>query len=203
MLFRSLEQTYQTLASHHPSFTLQSQKASYWDFLEWDLSSKFREEFRLRRGTGQGRPCLIFSSLTALAPGPRFNQAPPPRPVSTEMVATGAGPRDPLRGDRDLSLPLAKTPGQLGIGQHPGKIRSLCLQDTQPQAPMLQSPSENLHVHLHVQLHLPLLGLSQENLSQAISYHPCKESLPWLLPTTHTCRMTDPPLQGEDRKSVV
>ena len=62
---------------------------------------------------------------------------------------------------------------------------------------MLQSPRENLHVHLHVQLHLPLLGLSQENLSQAISYHPCKESLPWLLPKTHTCRMTDPPLQGE------
>lgn len=89
----------QTLASHHPSFTLQSQKASYWDFLEWDLSSKFREEFCLRRGTGQGRPCVIFSSLTALAPGPRFNQAPPPRPVSTEMVATGARPRDPLRGD--------------------------------------------------------------------------------------------------------
>ena len=43
---------------------------------------------------------------------------------------------------------------------------------------MLQSPRENLHVHRQVQLHLPLLGLWQENLSQAISYHPCKESLP-------------------------
>ena len=168
----------QRLASHHPSFTLQSQKASYCDFLEWDLSRKFTEEFSLRRDTGQGWPRVIFSSLTALAPASTFNQAPPPRPVHTEMVATGAGPRDPLRGDRDLRLPLPNTLGPLGIGPLTGKIRSLCLQETQLQVPMLQSPRENLHVHLHVQLHLPLLGLWQENLSQAISYHPCKESLP-------------------------
>ena len=129
----------QRLASHHPSFTLQSQKASYCDFLEWQLFPKFREEFCLRRGTGQGWPRVIFSSLTALAPAPTFNQAPPPRPVPTEMAATGAGSRDPLTGDRDLRLPLPKTPGPLGIGQHTGKIRSLCLQDPQPQAPMLQS----------------------------------------------------------------
>ena len=89
----------QRLASHHPSFTLQSQKASYCDFLEWDLSRKFREEFCLHTGTGQGWPRVIFSSLTALAPASTFNKAPPPRPVPTEMVATGAGPRDPLRGD--------------------------------------------------------------------------------------------------------
>ena len=49
----------QRLASHHPSFTLQSQKASYCDFLEWDLSRKFREEFCLHRGTGQGWPWVI------------------------------------------------------------------------------------------------------------------------------------------------
>ena len=62
---------------------------------------------------------------------------------------------------------------------------------------MLQSPRENLHVHRQVQLHLPLLGLWQENPSQSIRYHPCKESLPWLLPKTHTPMMTDTPLQRE------
>ena len=46
----------------------------------------------------------------------------------------------------------------------------------------------------NVHLHLTILGLWQENLSQAISFHSCK-SLPWLLPKTHTSMMTDPPLQ--------
>ena len=55
----------QSLASHHPPFTLQSEKAAYCALLDWDLSQKFREEFSLRRGTGQGWPRVIFSSLTA------------------------------------------------------------------------------------------------------------------------------------------
>ena len=51
--------------------------------------------------------------------------------------------------------------------------------------------SPNVHLHLH------LLGLWQENPSQGMSYHLCRESPPWLLLKTQTPTMTDPPLQGE------
>ena len=111
------------------------------------------------------------------------------------MVTPGAGPRDPLRGDRDLRFPLPKTPGQLGTGKHPEKIGLLCLQDPQPQALMSHPLSENIHLHLH--LHLYLLGLWQENPSQGMSHRLCRESLPWLLPKTQMPTMTNPPLQGE------
>ena len=117
----------------------------------------------------------------------QIQQVPLPRPVPTEVVATRAGPRDSLRRDRDLSLILPKTPGQLGTGQHPEKIGPLCLQEPQPQAPMSHTLSKNVYL----QLHLPLLGLWQENPSQGMSHHLCRESLPWLLPKTQTPTMTD------------
>ena len=107
------------------------------------------------------------------------------------MVTPGAEPRDPLTGDRDLRFPLPKTSGHLGTGQHPEKIGPLCLQDPKPQAPMSHPLSEN------IQLHLYLLRLWQENPSQGMSHHLCRESLPWLLPNTQMPMMTDPPLQGE------
>ena len=141
---------------------------------------------------------VIFSSLTALTPAFKVNQAPLSNPVPTEVVAPGAGTRDPLKGDRDLRLPLPKTPGLQGTGQHPGQIAALCLQDPQPQAPMSHPLSENIHLHLH----LYLLGLWQENPSQGMSHHLCRESLPWLLPKTQTPRMTDPPLQGEQAPTL-
>ena len=52
---------------------------------------------------------------------------------------------------------------------------------------------ENLHLHLH----LYLLGLWQKNPCPGMSYHLCRESLPWLLPKTQMPMMTHPPLQGE------
>ena len=51
------------------------------------------------------------------------------------------------------------------------------------------------NIHLHLQLYL--LGLWQENPKQGMSYHLCRESLPWLLPKTQMPTMTDAPLQGE------
>ena len=66
--------------------------------------------------------------------------------------ATGPGPRDLLRGDRDLRLQIPMTPSQLGTGQHTGHIGPLCLQDPQPQAPMSHPLSENIHFHLHLYL---------------------------------------------------
>ncbi|XP_043295254.1 uncharacterized protein LOC122422697 [Cervus canadensis] len=129
----------------------------------------------------------------ALALTFKYNQAPLPRPVPTEVVAhTCAGPRDPLRGDLDLSL-SPKTPVQLDTGQHTGQIGPLCLQDPQTQAPMSHPLSLNVHLHLH----LHLLGLWQENPSQGMSYHLCRESLPWLLVNTQMPTMTDLLLQGE------
>ena len=71
---------------------------------------------------------VMFSPLTALKPAFKVNQAPLSSPVPTAVVAPGAGPRDPLKGDRDLRLPFPKTLGQLGTGQHPGQMASLCLQ---------------------------------------------------------------------------
>ena len=79
------------------------------------------------------------------------------------MITPGAGPRDPLRRDRDLRFPLPNTPGHLGTGQYPEKIGSLCLQDPQPQALMSHPLNENVHLDLH--LHLYLFGLWQENPS--------------------------------------
>ena len=79
---------------------------------------------------------LVMGNLFSLALTSHYNQAPLPSPVPTAVSATGAGPRDPLRGDRDLRLLFQKAPGQLGTGQHAGQIGSLCLQDPQPQAPM-------------------------------------------------------------------
>ena len=148
--------------------------------------------------TSQGWPWVTFSSLTALALASNFKQTPLPSPVPTAVVATGAGPRDPLRGDQDLRLPLLKTPGLQGTGQHTGHIGPLCLQDPQPQALMSHPLSENIHLHLH----LYLLGLWQENPSQGMNHHLCRESLPWLLPKTQTPRMTDPPLQGEQAPAL-
>ena len=53
--------------------------------------------------------------------------------------------------------------------------------------------SENIHLHLH----LHQLRLWQENPSQGMSHHLCRESLQWLLTKTQMPTMTDPPLQGE------
>ena len=113
--------------------------------------------------TSQGWPWVTFSPLTALALASNFKQTPLPSPVPTAVVATGAGPRDPLRGDQDLRLPLLKTPGLQGTGQHTGHIGPLCLQDPQPQALMSHPLNENVHLDLH--LHLYLFGLWQENPS--------------------------------------
>ena len=141
---------------------------------------------------------VSFSSLTALALASNYNQTPLPSSVPTAVVATGAGSRDQLRGDRDLRLPFPKTSGQLGTGQHTGHIRPLCLQDPQPQALIFHPLSENFHLHLH----LYLLRLWQENPSQGISHHLCRESLPWLLPKTATPMMNDPPLQEEQAPTL-
>ncbi|XP_061251588.1 uncharacterized protein LOC133234712 [Bos javanicus] len=46
-----------------------------------------------------------------------YNQTRLSSPVPTAMVATGAGSRDKLRGDRDLRLSFPKTPGQLATNQ--------------------------------------------------------------------------------------
>ena len=139
-----------------------------------------------------------FSSLTALALASNYSQTTLPSPVPTAVVSIGAGPRDPLRGDLDLRLPFPKTPGQLGTSQHTGHIRPLCLQDPQPQALMFHPLSKNFHLHLH----LYLLRLWQENLSQEMSHHLCRESLPWLLPKTATPMMTDTPLQVEQAPAL-
>ena len=58
---------------------------------------------------------------------------------------------------------------------------------------MSHALNENIHLHLH----LYLLGLWQENPSQGMSHHLCRESLPCPLPKTQMPTMTDPPLQGE------
>ena len=58
---------------------------------------------------------------------------------------------------------------------------------------MSHALNENIHLHLH----LYLLGLWQENPSQGMSHHLCRESLPCLLPKTQMPTMTDPHLQGE------
>ncbi|XP_043745749.1 uncharacterized protein LOC122685226 [Cervus elaphus] len=129
----------------------------------------------------------------ALALTFQLNQAPFPTPVPTEVLAARAGPRDPLRGHRDLIHPASKTLGQLVPGHHTGQIGPLCLQDAQPQAPMSLPLGPNVHLHLH----LHLLGLWQENPSQGMSYHLCRESLPWLLLNTQTPTMTNQPLQGQ------
>ena len=52
----------------------------------------------------------------------------------------------------------------------------------------------NENIHLHLQLYL--LRRWQENPCQGMSYHLCRESLPWLLPKTQMPTMTDAPLQG-------
>ncbi|XP_043745760.1 uncharacterized protein LOC122685237 [Cervus elaphus] len=50
-----------------------------------------------------------------------------------EVLAARAGPRDPLRGHRDLIHPASKTLDQLVPGHHTGQIGPLCRQDAQPQ----------------------------------------------------------------------
>ncbi|XP_043294981.1 uncharacterized protein LOC122422604 isoform X1 [Cervus canadensis] len=129
----------------------------------------------------------------ALALTFQLNQAPFPTPVPTEVLAARAGPRDPLRGHRDLIHPASKTLDQLVPGHHTGQIGPLCRQDAQPQAPMSLPLGPNVHLHLH----LHPLGLWQENPSQGMSYHLCRQSLPWLLLNTQTPTMTDQPLQGQ------
>ena len=136
---------------------------------------------------------VTFSSLTALALASNYNQTPLPSPGPTAVGATYAEPRDPLRGDQDLRLPFPNTLGQLDTGQQTGYIRPLCLQDPQPKAPMSHPLSENIHLHLH----LYLLRLWQENPSQGMSHHLCRESLPWLLPKTQMPSLTDLLLQGK------
>ncbi|XP_043745755.1 apidaecins type 73-like [Cervus elaphus] len=51
-----------------------------------------------------------------------------------EVLAARAGPRDPLRGHRDLIHPASKTLDQLVPGHHTGQIGPLCRQDAQPQS---------------------------------------------------------------------
>ena len=181
----------QRLASHHPSFTLQSERILCWGFfgILW-------EAFCPRIHTSKCWRWVTFSSLTALALASNDNQTPLASPVPTAAESPGTE-RDPLRGDRGLRLPLPKTPGRLGSGQHPGHMGPLCLQEPQPQAPTSRPLSENMHLHLHLHLHLYLLGLRQENPSQGMRHHLCGESLPWLVPKTQMPTMPDPPLQGE------
>ena len=121
----------QRLASHHPSFTLQSECLLCWVFfgILW-------ESFCPRIHTSKCWQWVTFFSLTALALSSNYNQTPLPSPFPTAVVATDAGPRDPLRGDQDLGLPFPKTPGQLDTGQHTRHIGPLCLQEPQPQALM-------------------------------------------------------------------
>ena len=140
----------QRLGSHHPSFTLQSECILCWIFFAilWEAFCPCIHISKCWRWVN-------FSSLTALALASHYNQTPLPSPLPTSVGATDAGPRDPLRGDRDLRLPIPKTLGQLGTGQHTGHIEPLCLQEPQPQALMSHPLSENIHLHLQ----LYLLGL--------------------------------------------
>ncbi|XP_043745750.1 uncharacterized protein LOC122685227 [Cervus elaphus] len=102
-----------------------------------------------------------------------------------EVLAACAGPRDPLRGHRDLIHPASKTLDQLVPGHHTGQIGPLCLQDAQPQAPMSLPFGPNVHLHLH----LHLLGLWQEN-----------PTCPWHQPREQICFSssgpTPPPREG-------
>ena len=94
----------QRLASHYPSFTMQSECILCWVFfvIIW-------EAFCPRIHTSKCWRWLTFSSLTALALASHYNQTPPPNPIPTAVGAPGAGSRDPLRGHRDLRLPFPDT----------------------------------------------------------------------------------------------
>lgn len=149
------------------------------------------ERHRARLATGN----LFFSHSTSTSPHVQ--------PGSTSKTCPyGDGCyRCRIQGSTDgRSRPETSPPKDTGpTGYWPAHWEDQISVPAGPPAPGANAPihRENLHDHLHAHLHLPLLVLWQENLIQAISYHPCKESLPWLLPKTHTPMMTDPPLQGE------
>ncbi|KAI4567715.1 hypothetical protein MJT46_007513 [Ovis ammon polii x Ovis aries] len=63
----------------------------------------------LLQGAPQEASGPLPEEQKALALAPHYNQTPLPSPVPTAVGTTGAGPRDPLRGHRDLRLPFPDT----------------------------------------------------------------------------------------------
>ncbi|XP_043746148.1 uncharacterized protein LOC122685434 isoform X2 [Cervus elaphus] len=92
----------------------------------------------------------------------------------------GAGPREPLKGNRDLSLLSQRHRASWVLASTLGRLDLCACRTPSPRHPCPTPLSPNVHL----QVHLPLLGLWQENLSLGMSYHLCRESLPWLLPKT-------------------
>ncbi|XP_043746149.1 uncharacterized protein LOC122685434 isoform X1 [Cervus elaphus] len=98
----------------------------------------------------------------------------------TTRLAMGAGPREPLKGNRDLSLLSQRHRASWVLASTLGRLDLCACRTPSPRHPCPTPLSPNVHL----QVHLPLLGLWQENLSLGMSYHLCRESLPWLLPKT-------------------
>ncbi|XP_069411040.1 ubinuclein-2-like [Ovis canadensis] len=118
----------------------------------------------------QGRP--VAQTPPRTHPGAQSQAA-------MELSTSGSNPELqeplPLRQQEDLEPSTAEHRGPPAPG-------------TDVPPPQREPP---LHLHLHQR------GLWQENPSQGMSYHLCRESLPWLLPKTQMPTMTDPPPQGE------